>query len=209
MIKLKFFLNPIERLQPWLNDIAHQGYRLTAVRNFLYSFEKTDRPPHYLTQYLGAKSHREQREYRDFLAAAERRVFFAPINLANINLGKVRFRPYAEGSGKLAGANFNREILILESNTPEEQILTSPADKAAAYQQLVKTYAYGGLLLSLSLALLVFKTIQKEPWLHEWTGLLYLASGILLGLAAFYLRLAYSFYKRRQFFQSQANISEG
>ena len=56
MRKIKFFMEPVTQIKPWLNAMASQGYRLINVKNFIYEFEKTDKKYYYDTQYIGNDS---------------------------------------------------------------------------------------------------------------------------------------------------------
>ena len=32
MIKIKFFIDPVSQLEPWLNKVSNEGYRLVSVK---------------------------------------------------------------------------------------------------------------------------------------------------------------------------------
>ena len=39
MKKIRFFLDPINDLEAWLNKMSKKGYRLKSINNFIYDFE--------------------------------------------------------------------------------------------------------------------------------------------------------------------------
>ena len=84
MKKIKFFANPTENLGVWLNAKASRGYRLKAIKNFIYEFEKTDEKYSYATQYVGANPSKENNAYIKMLAENGRRIFRAPMNQGKI-----------------------------------------------------------------------------------------------------------------------------
>lgn len=160
MKKIKFFLDPISQISPWLNKIAEKGYRLKSVRNFIYEFENSDEPYRYSSQFIGANPSRENREYISMINESGAKTFRVPINQGNITFGKLRFRPYARGSSKLSTQfnGYNKEILIVENqgDTPKP-ILTSMADLAKNYKDIKNAYLQAFLLM---LALCIYSYYQ-------------------------------------------------
>ncbi|EHR31953.1 DUF2812 domain-containing protein [Helcococcus kunzii] len=155
MIKIKFFIDPVSQLEPWLNKISNEGYRLVSVKRFIYKFEKTNKKYSYTTQFVGTKPWNEIKDYVRMLEENGSNTFFAPLNQGNVSFGKVRLRPFAESSAKIATGftNFNREILIAENVGQNQPLLTDPFDIANEYKHLRNTYLNGLILL---LCMLVF-----------------------------------------------------
>lgn len=155
MKKIKIFLDPIGTLEPWLNKIAHKGYRLISINNCVYHFEKTHEQYSYCTQFIGANPSKENEEYVNMLTENDTKVFRAPLNQGNIAFGKFRLRPYAKGDAKFANTfkEYNKEILVVENvgNKPHK-LLTNKADLAVEYRNIRNVYLQGviGLLLILA-----------------------------------------------------------
>lgn len=160
MQKIKFFLDPISDLETWLNETAKKGYRLKAINNFVYNFEKTDKNYSYSTQFIGANSSSENDSYIQMLKENGTRVYRAPLNQCSIVFGKVRFRPYAHGDGKIANSfqGFNKEILVVENNGKEPQkLLTDNSDLAEHYKNIKNAYLQGFIIV---FALFVFSAYK-------------------------------------------------
>lgn len=160
MKKIKFFVDPINDLEAWLNKIARKGYRLKSINNFVYDFEKTNRDYAYSTQFIGANSSTENNEYIQMLKENGTRVYRAPLNQGNIAFGKFRLRPYAHGDGKFANSfqGYNKEILVVENNGTEPQrLLTDKSDLAEQYKNIRNAYLQGFLMI---FALFVFSAYK-------------------------------------------------
>lgn len=160
MKKIKFFLDPISHLGPWLNDRAKQGYRLKSLNNFIYDFEKTAEPYQYSTQFIGANASADNVKYIHMLKENGTRVFRAPVNQGSLVFGKIRLRPYAEGSGKFANSfqDYNKEILVVE-NAGEEilPLLSNVCDLAGEYRNIRNGYLQATILMLCLFVLIVYK----------------------------------------------------
>ena len=66
-------------------------FRLKSVYLFIYQFEKTDEKVHYITQFIGAKPNKENREYINMLVSLGHRTFRAPINQGNVAIDQGQF----------------------------------------------------------------------------------------------------------------------
>lgn len=156
MKKIRFFLDPINDLEIWLNKMSKKGYRLKSINNFIYDFEKTDKDFTYSSQFIGANSSKENNDYIQMLKENGTRVYRAPLNQGNIAFGKFRLRPYAHGDGKIANSfqGYNKEILVVENDGKEPQkLLTNKSDLAEQYKNIKNAYLQGFLMI---LALFVF-----------------------------------------------------
>ena len=69
----------------------------------------------YAVDFVADKSKKDSQGYKEFLEGCGYKVFYKNINVS-YSIGKVRFRPWAEGSGKMAtnATTFNKELLIVE-----------------------------------------------------------------------------------------------
>lgn len=150
MKKIKFFLDPINDLELWLNNIAQKGYRLKSVYNFIYDFEKTNKDYSYSVQFIGLNPSYENKKYIEMLKENGARIYKAPLNQGSIAFFKFRFRPYAYGDAKIANSfeGYNKEILIVENLGEEiQKLLTSKSDLKNYYKNIRNTYLYGFIVM--------------------------------------------------------------
>lgn len=160
----RFFGGLLSMQENWLNKMAQKGYRLIRAEKLLYEFEKC-RPNsiQYCVDFIGYKSKKSAAAYCDFLEGLGYEVFYKNINL-NYNVGKIRWRPWAEAGGRIARNStiFNREILIAakENDGKPFDLHTTYADKATYYKNLRNAW----LTISLTLAIIAgfLSTINKN-----------------------------------------------
>ena len=96
--------------------MAQKGYRLVRVGKMLYEFESCIPEQYqYAVEFVADKSKKDSQGYKEFLEGCGYKVFYKNINVS-YSIGKVRFRPWAEGSGKFAtnSTTYNKELLIVE-----------------------------------------------------------------------------------------------
>ncbi len=96
--------------------MAQKGFRLVKVGKLLYEFETCSPGEYqYAVEFVADKSKKDSQGYKEFLEGCGYKVFYKNINL-NYSIGKVRFRPWAKGSGKIAtnSTTYNKELLIVE-----------------------------------------------------------------------------------------------
>ena len=136
----RFFGGFLQAQENWLNRMAGRGYRLVSVGKLGYRFQTC--PPDTVedrVEWIGHKSSQDARAYQQFLEELGYRVWVKNVNL-NCSVGKIRFRPWADPGGKLAGnrSTFNRELLLVErerDGTPF-QLHTTFGDQARYYRRL-------------------------------------------------------------------------
>lgn len=165
MKKIRFFLDPINDLEAWLNKMSKKGYRLKSINNFIYDFEKTDKDFAYSAQFIGANSSKENNDYIQMLKENGTRVYRAPLNQGNIAFGKFRFRPYAHGDGKIANSfqGYNKEILVVENGGKEPQkLLTDKSDLAEQYKNIRNSYLQGFLMILALFAFSIYKLYESN-----------------------------------------------
>ena len=165
MKKIRFFLDPINDLEAWLNKMSKKGYRLKSINNFIYDFEKTDKDFAYSAQFIGANSSKENNDYIQMLKENGTRVYRAPLNQGNIAFGKFRFRPYAHGDGKIANSfqGYNKEILVVENGGKEPQkLLTDKSDLAEQYKNIRNAYLQGFLMILILFAFSIYKLYESN-----------------------------------------------
>ncbi|QSX05530.1 DUF2812 domain-containing protein [Sedimentibacter sp. zth1] len=113
---VRYFFCFIESQQKWLNEMSSKGYRLINVGKLIYEFEKCKPNEYqYYIDFVAEKSVSELNNYKNFLEQIGYTVFSKNINL-NWSYGKIVFRPYGKGMGKLATSpgTYNKELLIVE-----------------------------------------------------------------------------------------------
>lgn len=206
MTKIKFFIDPISKIEPWLNQIAAKGYRLKSVYLFIYQFEKTDEKVHYITQFIGAKPNKENREYINMLVSLGHRTFRAPINQGNVAIGKVRVRPYGKGSAKLATSfdNYNKEILIVENTgSTSTPLLTTHEDMSQAYKDGRNAYLQGFLTLTVFFLYLLWKGFTTG-----FTPASYYSLPLLGGLILLLFFLVLSKHRLYAHYRDEARLRE-
>jgi len=116
MKKHRYFGGFLTSQEKWLNKMAQQGYRLIRVGKMLYEFKScTPYQYQYAVEFVADKSKKGSQEYKAFLEGCGYKVFYKNINVS-YSIGKVRFRPWAEGNGKFAtnSTTYNKELLIVE-----------------------------------------------------------------------------------------------
>ena len=111
-IVFRYFIDFVDGQEKWLNKMASQGYRLTKCGKVRYVFEAC-RPGEYqyAVDFVAEKGNKASRDYRAFIDSLGYRTFNKNINI-NLSFGKMRWRPWAKGTGQLAtnpGAFNNRE----------------------------------------------------------------------------------------------------
>ncbi|MBQ8448527.1 MAG: DUF2812 domain-containing protein [Clostridia bacterium] len=131
--KYRYFGGFLNSQEKWLNDMAKKGYRLIKVGKLLYEFEACLPGQYqYALEFIAEKSKNEASQYKDFLEGCGYTVFYKNINLS-YSVGKVRFRPWAKGSGKLAtgSTTYNRELFIVEKQNDGKpfELHTTAKDK--------------------------------------------------------------------------------
>ncbi|NLD18481.1 MAG: DUF2812 domain-containing protein [Tissierellia bacterium] len=162
MYRIKIFSDPVSSISSWLNSMSAKGYRLVSVNNFLYKFEKSKERYSYSTQFIGANTVRENKEYQTLLEDSGFKTFRAPLNQGNLAFGKIRLRPYVKGRSKLATTfgDFNREILIVETKGDiPEKLLSSNKDISHQYKVIRNAYIQGSLVM---IAFMLFLLIKEK-----------------------------------------------
>lgn len=133
MKKYRYFGGFLTSQEKWLNKMAQKGYRLVRVGKMLYEFETcTPGQYHYAVEFVADKSKKDSQGYKEFLEGCGYKVFYKNINVS-YSIGKVRFRPWAEGSGKFAtnSTTYNKELLIVEKQNDGKpfELHTTAIDK--------------------------------------------------------------------------------
>lgn len=144
------FMNGQER---WLNRMAEYGLRLRRCGKITYIFDKCQPNQYeYKIEFVGHKTYSQAKEYRRYLENMGFRTFTKNINL-NFSFGKVKWRPYAAGWGRIAASpgGFNKELLILEKKRDGKpfELHTDLADKVDIYKRVMRVYTWAALMILL------------------------------------------------------------
>ncbi len=118
MRKLKFFLDPVSQVAPWLNRWEEHGYILTNVDKYTYIFKEDNTEFLYEVQYVGDFKVKELEGYKDFLRRSGKRYFHLPLDQGGLLTGDLGFlKPFSKQAEKLEStfSMKNRELLLIES----------------------------------------------------------------------------------------------
>lgn len=186
--KIRYFFDFLAGQERWLNRMAEQGYRLARCGPFTYHFEPCNPGEYeYAVELVGDRPYYEAKDYKSFLESAGYRVFTKNINL-NLSFGKIRWRPWARGSGQLTTSpgSFNKELLIVERKRQDQPFAlhTDPQDVLETYVALRRAYRWATGVMA---ALLVLTFIAEPASGVLQTALLRLALllfALLWGLPA-------------------------
>ena len=162
MKKYRYFGGFLTSQEKWLNKMAQKGYRLVRVGKLLYEFEScTPGQYSYAVEFVADKSKKDSQEYKAFLEGCGYKVFYKNINVS-YSIGKVRFRPWAEGSGKIAtnATTFNKELLIVEKENDGNpfELHTTTNDKIGYMKKWRNIWLTYFAMFALMAILFAFKT---------------------------------------------------
>lgn len=208
MKKIKIFYDPIDQLPIWLNKLAKQGYRLKSVYNCFYSFEKTDVKVNYSVQFIGYDPNSKNKKYIDMLKDAGFKTFLAPLNQLNFVFGKIRLRPLATGSAKVATSfdNYNKEILIVESEGDSSyELLSTNLDKALYYKKIRNAYIQGLIMILFLVGIVIYAFYKLN---YEMNLLMVCLLFIIIILLIFVLIMFIKFNNKYQKFAKESKFRE-
>ena len=134
------------------------------------------------------------------------KTFRAPINQGNVALGKVRIRILANRHGKVATTfgNYGREILIVESEEPvEEVLLTDAADIAEEYRNIRNTYIQGFIIMLILVGITVYNWFMEGPATSNKIVLI-----LTVVLTLYFLSRLIKFQKNYTIYQDESKVQE-
>lgn len=111
----RYYGNLIKAQENWLNRMAAKGWHLVQAGRLCYEFEPCEPGAwEYQVEFVGHLSWKKNREYLAFLEETGYEVFHKNVNL-NWSVGKIRWRPYGQGTGQIATSpgSFNKELLLV------------------------------------------------------------------------------------------------
>jgi hypothetical protein len=156
MRTIKYFFDFIDGQEQWLNKMSQNGYRLVKCGKLIYEFEKcTPNEYEYAVELVGQMSERKRKEYQDLFEELEYKVFTKNLNI-NFSFGKIKFRPWGNGWGKITTSpgSYNKELLIIETLMSESkfEIHTDIEDKLIAYQNVINSLLYAVIMMIVLIA---------------------------------------------------------
>ena len=198
----RYFVDFADKQEKWLNEMAARGFRLVRCGRLMYKFEQcTPGEYQYCIEFVGEKSDTKRTDYKRFLEGLGYRVICKNINL-NRSIGKVRFRPWANGAGKAAASSgaYNKELLIVEKKKdgiPFE--LHTDAQDLVMYFRAIRNscfyVAVVGLVFAALFAASVFTTFDfARGILPDWCGGVMFA---LVGVVGILFGTKYALIARR------------
>lgn len=167
---IKFFVNPIEDRERFLNEMASKGLQLEESGSLVHKFsESSHSNRHYTVQYIGNINSKERQDYMNFVQNLNLKVFFAPFNIGKFVIGSARFRPFNKGTNAIATAPgmMNREIMIIESEGDEK--ITIFTDDESRYKSLRERRTPFLYLAVASLILIILGLTQSQGSFFEAT----------------------------------------
>lgn len=158
--KYNFFFGFLDTQEKWLNKMASKGYRLIRTTKVMYEFEPCKNGEYqYLVEFVGDKSYKESKKYKEFLEELGYQTFYKNINM-NFTIGKVKWRPWGKGMGQITTnpGTFNKELLIVEKPNDGKtfELHTSKKDLVEYYKPIRNAYISTIILAILALALNYF-----------------------------------------------------
>ncbi|WP_300409875.1 DUF2812 domain-containing protein [Lagierella sp.] len=165
MRKLKFFLDPVSQVAPWLNRWEEHGYILANVDKYTYIFKEDNTELLYEVQYVGDFKIKELQGYKDFLRKSGKRYFHLPLDQGGLLTGDLGFfRPFSKQAEKLEStfSMKNRELLLIESRRDDPLNPDSNFEHLSdEYVGISKKYLVSLILVVLG-AFLVLRSILKD-----------------------------------------------
>lgn len=135
----RYFFGFFDSQEKWLNNMSAKGWRLVKTTKLSYEFEACYPSEYeYCVEFIGHKSYRKAQEYKQYLEEIGYKTFTKNINI-NYSIGKVRWRPWAEGAGQIATTpgSYNKELLIVERSKNSD---SKPFPLHTDYHDLVQYY---------------------------------------------------------------------
>jgi hypothetical protein len=187
----RYFFDFLDGQTEWLNRMAARGWRLVKCGQLFYEFEScTPGGYEYAVEFVAGRAYSESKDYRAFLEDMGYRTFYKNINVG-VAVGKVKFRPWAEGKGKIVTApgGYFKELLIVEKEFDGKpfDLHTDLTDKLSLYKTVQRScvWAVGGMwafaVLFFSLAVVYLThSFNSLPVAYALAGILFAVLGILL-----------------------------
>lgn len=178
----RYFFDFLDGQAEWLNEMASQGWRLVKCGQLSYEFERCDPgEAEYAVEFVAHNAYSESKTYKEFLDTLGYKTFYKNVNVG-IAVGKVKWRPWAEGKGQIVTApgGYFKELLIVEKKRDGKpfELHTDLTDKLSLYKRVRKSCIWSaGSMFALLVMCLSFAVIN-------FTSRAYLGAGAYLFAAA-------------------------
>ena len=148
-VAYRYFFDFVDAQERWLNEMAQSGYRLTRCSKLAYEFEACEAGEYeYAVEFVADRSATGARDYRKFLDEMGYRTFAKNVNI-NFSIGKLRWRPWARGGGRIATkpGGYDSELIIAEKarGTTPLELHTDMRELADYYATIRNSYLTAGL----------------------------------------------------------------
>lgn len=168
---IRYFFDFIDGQEKWLNKMSQCGYRLLKCGKLVYEFEKcTPNKYVYAVEFVGQMSDSKRKEYKALFEELEYKVFTKNLNV-NFSFGKIKYRPWGNGWGKISTSpgSYNKELLIIETLSSDDKldIHTDIADRILAYQNVINSLFYAVIMMLVLIAVSFFRNehiIKEIMW---------------------------------------------
>lgn len=120
---IRYFFNPIEQREDFLNKKAKEGYELVSSGTFIHKFKKSKNIDYrYAVEYIGYMNSKERLEYKNFLEEMGMKVLYSPFNILKLSMGNVKLRLYNKPSSVMSTlpGMINNEIVIIQKKGLED-----------------------------------------------------------------------------------------
>lgn len=195
----KIFLNPFEKQENWLNQMASTGWELIKTSRWAYEFQ--DCKPGdfcYKVDFVADKSWEDLVAYQAFLEELGMTAFSKNMNIGKYSIGEVRFRPFGKGLGKVATSpgTINKELLIVKKkNDGKEFRLHTDYNDLISYMKTIRdAYIVASVLLTVALMMNL--------------GHYLLLNLLLAGVILYLLKLVHSFNRELKAYKRQQKLKE-
>jgi hypothetical protein len=207
---VKYFIDFMDKQESWLNEMAARGLRLVRCGKLTYEFEQCAPGEYqYCVEFVGEKSCANQKDYKKFLEGLGYRAYCKNINL-NWSVGKIRFRPWGDGTGKLSTSpgTYNREILIVEKKSEGKPFClhTDMAGVSEVFGTLRNAYLCVSAIAIILAAL--FAASELTPLYSAWGTLPALYGGVLfaaVGAVGVFFSVKYACIAKRYWVLGKTN----
>jgi hypothetical protein len=166
----RYFLDFTKGQETWLNELSEKGWRFIKCGKLSYTFESCEPGVYeYAVEFVGFMSYEKSKSYKHFLEEMGYRTFYKNVNVG-VQIGKVRWRPWAEGAGQIATApgNIHKELIIVEKRkdgTPFD-LHTDLTDQIETFRKINSAYYYSAGMFFLAAGIFAVLAISLQSMLH-------------------------------------------
>jgi hypothetical protein len=202
----RYFLDAVLGQEAWLNEMSQKGWRLISCGQLSYTFESCDPGVYeYAVEFVAHMSYGKSKNYKAFLESMGYRTIYKNVNVG-IAVGKVKWRPWAEGGGQITTApgSFQKELIIVEKLRDNKPFTlhTDLSDQIETYRKISRPYYFNAAILVVGSAMFaVFSFIFQNA-----TFLFGVIPFVIL--TPLFLYPAVMLTKRRKLLEQDTHINE-